>query len=123
MPVARLWKSPWMTLTLCLSGSSGSSVRPNFIPAPEPSEIQWSSFTPLPMKMAAKRLGNGAGEVVSAKAGRDSSHGRAMVTPAPYRSLRRETPCDFSVRFDIGFTFLRRATLVAKLAAGDDGFD
>src|SRR5215475_8507181 len=75
------------------------------------------------MKSTPKRLGNGEEELVSAKAGSDSSQGSAMVTPAPYNSLRRVRPCDFSVRLDMGLTDLRRTTFVAELTAVDNGFD
>ena len=64
--------------------------------------------------------------VVSANAGSDSSHGRAMVTPAPRSTVRREIRwADFGVRSDILFTFLFlgiQASFVQELRAGDDGF-
>ena len=54
------------------------------------------------MNSTPKRFGKAAGEVVSAKAGSDSSHGSAMVTPAPRRTVRREMRwADFGVRFGI----------------------
>src|SRR5690242_4697258 len=69
------------------------------------------------MNRTAKRFGNAAGAVVSAKTGRDSSHGKAMVTPAPARTLRREMPsADFFVRMGILF----RPSLVHELRAGND---
>jgi hypothetical protein len=43
------------------------------------------------MKTTAKRFGNGAGDATSAKES-DSSHGNAIVTPAPRRTVRREIP-------------------------------
>jgi hypothetical protein len=58
------------------------------------------------MNITAKRFGNEAwfvaSDAVPAKAGRDSSHGTAMVTPAPARTLRREMPlADFFVGLGI----------------------
>src|SRR5215475_8841639 len=88
-PVARLLKRPWMTLIFFLSGSSGLSVWPSFISSPEPSAPQWSSLTPLPRKTTPKRFGNAVapGDALAAK---DSSHGSAIVTPAPRSTARRE---------------------------------
>src|ERR1700686_4077341 len=52
------------------------------------------------MNRTAKRFGKAAGEEVSAKAERDSSHGKATVTPAPRSTVRRETlRMDFGIRF------------------------
>src|ERR1017187_9745477 len=45
---------------------------------------------PVPMKRTAKRFGKAAADPVSAKARREGSHGRAIVTPAPRRTARRE---------------------------------
>src|SRR6516225_8619023 len=45
---------------------------------------------PVPMKSAANRLGKLSGVAVSAKAESDSSHGNAIVTPAPRSTARRE---------------------------------
>ena len=59
------------------------------------------------MNRTPKRFGKAPASVVSAKAGSDSSHGSAMVTPAPRRTVRREMRlADFFVRSDILFTFL-----------------
>src|SRR6476619_5321342 len=61
------------------------------------------------MKTTAKRFGRAPVPVVvgSAKQGRDSSHGRAMVTPAPRRTVRREIEsADFFVLLGILFTSL-----------------
>src|SRR5205809_3730295 len=44
---------------------------------------------PLPMNSTAKRLGNGAG--VAARAFNESSKGKAIVTPAPRRTVRLES--------------------------------
>src|SRR3979411_409990 len=83
------------------------------------------------MKRTAKRFGKVPGEAASAKAGRDSSHGRAMVTPAPRRTVRREMRlAEFSVRWAILFTFLFRGSglrqigflSVQELGSFDYGF-
>jgi hypothetical protein len=39
-PVEFLLNSPWMTLILCFSGSSGESVRDSVIAAPDPAALQ-----------------------------------------------------------------------------------
>ena len=87
-PVEFLLKSPLMTFTLCFNGSSGDRLWASVIPAPDPTAPQWFSLTPLPMNITAKRFGN-AFEGVAANADSDSSHGSAMVTPAPRRTVRR----------------------------------
>ena len=58
------------------------------------------------MNRTAKRFGKAAGELVEpAKAGRDSSHGSAIVTPAPRKTVRREMRRgEFCVRWDILIT-------------------
>src|SRR4051794_8107848 len=123
-PVDTLLKRPWITLILPFNGSSGSSVLPSFISAPEPSAVQWSSFTPLPMNRTAKRFGKLPGIVESAKAGSDSSHGNAMATPAPRRIVRREMrSASLFVLIGIRLTFLFRkirASFVHELRAGDN---
>src|SRR5258708_4152116 len=115
-----------MTLILCFKGSSGASVLLSFISAPEPSAPQCSSFTPFPMNKTAKRFGKVAGGVVPANAGRDSIHGKAIVTPAPTSALRRVMPLtELLVRFGILAAFLlrgMRASLVHELRAGDNRF-
>src|SRR5262245_26306626 len=125
IPVARLWNSPWMTLTLCLIGSSTDSVLLSFMSAPSPVDSQWSSLTPFPMNRTPNRFGGSTGLVVSAK-DRDSSQGSPMATPAPRRIVRRDKRLrDGSI---ILFTFLVTFRLrgwdsfVEKLRAGDDGF-
>src|SRR6266540_2208357 len=83
------------------------------------------------MNRAAKRFGYVPGVVASANSGRDSSHGKAIVTPAPARTLRREMPwADFFVGLGILVSFLFRglfqaigASFVHELRAGDDGLD
>src|SRR5260370_20522030 len=79
-----------MAVILCFNGSRGARVLLSVISGPAPWASQWSSFTPLPMNRTAKRFGKASGPVEAAKAGRDSSHGKAMVTPAPRRTVRRE---------------------------------
>src|SRR3569832_2187263 len=116
MPVARFWNTPWTTLILFLIGERTSSVFESFMSAPEPSDDQCSSFTPIPMKRTAKRFGYADGAFVSANAISDSSHGSPMATPAPRRMVRRESPFDF-VRSDMLFPPLLflRAPLRAEL--------
>src|SRR5688572_18779362 len=113
-PVECLLNSPLMTVTFFLIGSSGDKLRLSFMSSPDPVAPQWFSLTPLPMKSTAKRLGKG--ELgVAAKADMDSSHGRAMVTPAPRRTVRRDS--------FISLAFLHRRALFQELGAGDDGID
>src|SRR5882672_4759221 len=80
------------------------------------------------MKMTPKRFG----KVDWPKTGMDSSHGNAMVTPAPRRTARREMRLlDFGVRFGILITFLLsgiqgliyHASFIQELGAGDDCLD
>src|ERR1051326_1448079 len=81
------------------------------------------------MNRTAKRFGNAAGDVVSAKAEKDSSHGKATVTPAPRRMARRDTrPADFSVGSGIFFLFvflfwIIRDPFGAELRTGHDDVD
>src|SRR5687767_221914 len=90
-PVECLLKSPLITLIFFFNGSSGDRLRLNFMSSPDPVAPQWSSLTPLPMKSTAKRFGKGELDVVAANADKDSSHGSAIVTPAPRRTVRRES--------------------------------
>src|SRR4051812_25265923 len=89
MPTAGLLKSPLITLIFFLTGSSGSRLLLSFISAPAPLDHQWFPLIPLPMKTTPKRLGGGAA-AVAPQTGSDSSHGRAIVTPAPRRKIRRD---------------------------------
>ena len=61
-------------------------------PAPLAHQLGW--LTPQPMKSAANRLGNGAGSppvaAMAPQTGTDSSHGKAIVTPAPRKNVRRD---------------------------------
>src|SRR5947199_5237597 len=80
------------------------------------------------MKSTPNRLGKVPGAVVSPKAGRDSSHGSAIATPAPRRIVRREIGAvDFFVRFDMLFTFLLwwgfNTSFVQELWTGHDALD
>src|SRR3954449_10090313 len=92
-PVAALLKRPSITLIFALSGSNGASDSLNSIVAPDPLAHQRPGLMPVPMKSTAKRCGCTA--VVAAEAelrpkpDRDSSHGKAMVTPAPRRNVLR----------------------------------
>ena len=84
-----------MTFSFDLSGSIGWSVLLNSISAPVPFAHQCSGLTPQAMNNAANRFGavgtpSGV-EDVSPHTGIDSSQGRAIATPAPRSSVRRET--------------------------------
>src|SRR3954454_6292897 len=81
------------------------------------------------MNSTPKRFGNGSGAALAANAGSDSSHGSAMVTPAPASTLRRVIPwTDFFVLSGIlsashlgGFTYIRiRTSLVHELRTRDN---
>src|SRR3984885_16319508 len=107
-PVSAWTYRPSMTLIFCLSGSRGDSVLLNFMSAPWPSALQWSSFTPQPRKTMPKRLGKAEGGGTSAKACSDSSQGNATVQPAPRSTARRETGnasflADMLVRLSRGY--------------------
>src|SRR5688572_10957341 len=109
-PTAGWLNRPLMTLIFRFSGSRGARLFDSFIPSPLPLAHQWLPLMPLPMKRTAKRLGRPAAVtapvaaaalvvvdvvVVAAVAphtGIDSSHGSAMVTPTPWRKVRREIP-------------------------------
>src|SRR5215467_3384456 len=78
------------------------------------------------MNSTPKRLGYAPGEVVAPKTGMDSSHGRAMATPAPRRIVRREMgSVNLLVRagmlFGLPFRGIRTSS-VDELRAGDNGF-
>src|SRR5947209_7497836 len=126
-PMAPLLKRPWITLILLFNGSRGESVLLSFMPSPDPSLPHWSSLTPQPRKITPKRFGNAPAPAVAALAANDSSHGRAMVTPAPRRIARRAIRWeeDF-VESGILFAFLSigiEISAVQELRAGDDGFN
>src|ERR1041385_1410161 len=75
------------------------------------------------MNNTPKRFGKTAGPLESANAENDSSHGRAMVTPAPRSTARREIRGDCGVCSGILFTFHFLGvgpSFVQKLRAGDD---
>ena len=81
------------------------------------------------MNSTPKRFGKAAGDGVSANACSDSSHGSAMVTPAPRSTVRREMRWAEFVR-SIGHLihlsvalgrFRSRTAFVQELRAGDDG--
>src|SRR3954470_19765094 len=92
-PVDGLLKRPLMTLSFVLNGSRGWRLWLSSIAAPSPRADQWSGLTPHPMNCTTKRCGNAGGALGSAgvapQTGTDSSHGRAMQTPAPRRNSRR----------------------------------
>src|SRR5271163_418145 len=93
-PLARLLKRPETTLILVFSGAKGSRHKPSSILSPDPLAHQLVGLTPHPMKSAANRLGQAAGKspaiAVAPHTGTDSSHGSAIVTPAPRRNVRRD---------------------------------
>src|SRR5687768_8840536 len=75
------------------------------------------------MNRTPNRFGNEAGAVGPAKDGSDWSHGKAMVTPAPRRTVRREMRLELVVRLRILFTFLFRGlrfSPVQELGARDN---
>src|SRR3982750_759848 len=98
--VAFLLKRPLTTLSLDLTGGRGSSVLLNSIFSPAPFAHQLFGLMPFPMKRAAKRVGKGLFASVESSAdfcagsapqtAIDSSQGRAMGTPTPWRTVRRE---------------------------------
>src|SRR5438445_7245901 len=100
-PVAFLLNRPVTKFVLARSGAIGSRLLPSSMPAPEPLAHQWSPLMPQAMNRAAKRFGHGAGASPAIGAAPqteiDSSHGRAIVTPAPRRKVRREIGADFGV--------------------------
>src|SRR5215510_477623 len=90
-PVACLLKRPVMKFIFVLNGALGSRLLPNCMSAPAPLAHQCFELMPLPMKRAAKRLGNGPSAAAGLpQTGMDSSQGRAMATPTPRRKVRRE---------------------------------
>src|SRR5688500_15007734 len=75
------------------------------------------------MNSTAKRLGNTCAVVVLAIQGSDSSHGRAMVTLATRRTVRRETGwADIFVLITSRFLCVQgfRPSFTQELRAGDD---
>src|SRR5918998_1543330 len=93
-PVAFLLNRPLTTLTLVLTGASGSRLLPSCMSAPSPLAHQWLPLIPQPMNRAANRFGaTGTPPFTGGlpQTGTDSSHGRAIVTPTPRRNVRRET--------------------------------
>src|ERR1700761_5378587 len=105
-PTEALLKRPSTTLIFFLTGSSTDSVLLSFSESPLPSALHCSSLIPQPMKSTAKRLGKGAGVLESAQAESEGSHGKAMVTPAPRNTVRREKRrAERGVKWDIEFTF------------------
>src|SRR6185436_4306904 len=100
--VAFLLNRPLTTLSLDLNGASGSSVLLSSISALAPLAHQLLGLMPFPMKRAAKRVGSFSGFVASSapsvaldtgsapQTEIDSNQGRAMATPTPRRTVRRE---------------------------------
>ena len=92
-PVAALLNRPEMTFNRGRSEDKGSRLLLSSMSAPEPFAAQCLGLMPLPMNSAANRLGAGEPAVAAAErvpqTGTDSSHGRAIVTPRPFNSVRR----------------------------------
>src|SRR5262245_42876530 len=90
------------------------------MPGPDPFAHQWSGLIPLPMNRTANRLGNGVGSPAGAasaappQTGIDSSHGRAIPTPAPRRMVRRSI---FAGRDVMGTSW----SGVVRIEGGSDG--
>ncbi len=89
-PVDILLNRPLMTLTLVFTGVRGSSVLLSSMFAPLPRADQWSGLMPLPMKRTAMHLAMSTAfqrpprrRTAVSQTLRDSSHGNAIVTPAP----------------------------------------
>src|SRR5262245_59596123 len=125
-----------MTLIFALSGSKGASDSLSSIPAPAPLAHQRPGLMPVPMNSTAKRWGCPA--VVAAEAellpkpDSDSSHGKAMVTPAPRRKVLRDNAISRSRRASCcvfildHLSFCRQllaAALVEKLATRNDALN
>src|SRR5262249_7355880 len=103
-PVACLLKRPEITFSLGRSDWSGSKLLPRVMSAPEPLADQFGGLMPLPMNSAAKRLGCAVGTVnedCPRPNGIASSHGRAIETPTPWRSLRRVILPEYEVGISI----------------------
>src|SRR5579883_3257522 len=88
-PVSAFTYRPSSTLILLLIGSSTERVLLSFMSAPDPSALQCSSLTPQPMNSTANLVGKVVAPAVSPK-DNDGRNGRAMVTPAPRRTARRD---------------------------------
>src|SRR3954470_7174722 len=71
------------------------------------------------MKTTAKRLG---ASVVAPQTGRDSSHGSAMVTPAPRRNIRRDG-CDLLMLLTFRGRALFEHATGPKLRTSNDRVD
>src|SRR5438552_1737105 len=115
-PVACLLNRPEITFILAANGCIGSRHLLSSISLPEPLAHQLLGLMPLPMKSAAKRRGRlfAAALAVAApvaagtapQTGIDSNQGKAMATPTPLRTARRETCCDFEVmRHSVAFDY------------------
>src|SRR5579884_4504274 len=92
-PVAFLLNRPLTTLIFPFNGAIGSRQGPSRMSAPEPLAHHCVGLPPQPMNRAANRFGHGAvppADALAPHAGIDSSHGRAIVTPAPRRNIRRD---------------------------------
>src|SRR5262249_21218259 len=103
-PVACLLKSPEMTFSLGRSDCSGSRLLPSVMSAPEPLAAQLGGLMPLPMNSAAKRLGCAVAAVEAdcpRPNGIASSHGRAIETPTPWRSLRRVNLPEYEIGISV----------------------
>src|ERR1700677_3369006 len=95
-PVACLLNSPEMTFKRERRADSGSRLLLNCISAPDPLAHQFFGLMPLPRNKAAKRFGGvdaTSAAVSPPQTGRDSNHGRPIVTPTPWSKVRRLISC------------------------------
>ena len=117
-PVACLLNRPWMTLILGFSGSSGSRRLAELHVGARAFGAPVIRVDAVAHEQDGEPLREGAGaRWRRAKAGSDSSQGRAIVTPAPRRTVRREMrSADFcrSIR-TCSFTFLLLAASARRL--------
>src|SRR5262245_207599 len=92
-PVACLLNSPETTLSRGRREANGSRLLLSSMSAPDPLADQFFGLIPLPMKRAANRGGDAAGEGRDTPSlpqpERDSNQGRPIVTPTPVRKVRR----------------------------------
>src|SRR5256885_1604967 len=95
-PVAFLLKSPVRTFIFVLSGAIGSRDLLSSMSAPDPRAHQWSGLMPHAINRVANRFGKAAAAPAAAgespQTGTDSSHGKAIATPAPRKNARRVIP-------------------------------
>src|SRR5688572_28353489 len=115
-PTAERLKRPEMKFIFGRSGASGSRLWPRSICAPAPLAHHCVELMPQAMNSAAKRLGKvGAASATGRSSPHklsDSSHGRAIATPAPCNNTRRES--------ELGMVAPQCSSLCHELRAGND---